>query len=187
VLVPLRLEALFSQVAETWKNVTAQAKLDFRVEMPEPDLVVLADAPGVRRILSILLDNAYKYTPRGGVITLRAVAAGGRAEVSVRDSGVGIDPAYKERVFERFFRAPTNGALSSGSGLGLSLAKSIAERHGTQLWLESSPGLGSCFSFSLERAPTVLKTIHDSPIASGSGSNLPVPSLPGLLHEPVAK
>jgi signal transduction histidine kinase len=187
VLAPLRLETLFSQVDEAWRNVSAQAMLDFRVEMPERDLVVLADAPGIRRILSILLDNACKYTPRGGVIAVRATSAGGRVEISVRDSGVGIDPAYQERVFDRFFRAPTNGPLPSGSGLGLSLAKSIAERHGTQLCLESSPGLGSCFSFSLERASTIPKAIQDSPIASESELNLPERSLTGLLHEPVAK
>jgi signal transduction histidine kinase len=177
VLAPTRLETLFGQVAETWKNATIQAMLDFRVELPESDLVVLADAPGIKRMLSILLDNACKYTPPGGVVTLRADSVGGRAEISVQDSGIGIDPVYKERVFDRFFRVPGNTPLPPGSGLGLSLAKWIAERHGTQLHLESVPEHGSRFSFSLELSRCVQPAIHGSPTTSDSEKKTSVPSL----------
>jgi signal transduction histidine kinase len=183
VLAPIRLDALFFQIAETWKNATIQAMLDFRIETPESDLVVLADISGIRRMLSILLDNACKYTPPGGAVTLRATAAEGRVEISVQDTGVGIDPTYRERVFDRFFRVPTSGALPPGSGLGLSLAKWIAQRHGTQLLLESAPGQGSCFSFSLERAPTVLKAIPDSPMETGSGKMASVFTRASLFHD----
>jgi signal transduction histidine kinase len=168
VLAPIQLAALFRQVSGTWKNATIHAMLDFRVEMPESDLTVLADGPGIRRMLSILLDNACKYTPPGGLITLRANPAGGRIEISVQDSGIGIDPAYKERIFDRFFRVPTNGPLPPGSGLGLSLAMWIAQRHGTTLCLESAAGRGSRFFFSVERSRTLSQSAHDSPDASES-------------------
>jgi len=183
VLAPIRLDALFSQVAETWKNATIQAMLDFRIEMPESDLVVLADISGIRRMLSILLDNACKYTPPGGVVTLRATAAGGHVEIFVQDSGIGIDPAYNERVFDRFFRAPTSGPLPPGSGLGLSLARWIAQRHGTQLCLESAPGHGSCFSFSLERSNRALQPIPDSPMETRSEKVVSAPTRASLFHD----
>ena len=176
VLAPVRLDALFGQVAETWKNTTIQAVLDFRVETPDSDLVVLADAPGIKRMLSILLDNACKYTPPGGSVIMRAAVTGERVEISVRDSGIGIDPMYKERVFDRFFRVPGNAPLHSGSGLGLSLAKWIAERHGTTLQLESRPGGGSRFSFSLERSHSDQWAIRDSLATTESRKQIYAPS-----------
>jgi len=173
VLAPMRLQAILDQVAETWRNATLQAMLDFRVEMPETDLFVLSDASGIRRMLSILLDNACKYTPPGGTVTLRANAIGSRTEISIQDSGIGIDHAYKERIFDRFFRIPTNGPLPSGSGLGLSLAKWIAECHNTELCLESTPGDGSCFSFSLQNSNSAFQ---HSPVASDLRTKLLDPS-----------
>lgn len=162
VLAPLRLEALFCQIARMWQNAATLAMLDFRVKTPKGDLVVLADAQGIKRILAIVLDNACKYTPPGGVVTLSASTVGGRTEISVQDSGIGIDPAYQGRVFDRFFRVPSNTTHPSGSGLGLSLAKWIAERHGTVLQLESKPGHGSRFFFSLENSSTVAQSDCDA-------------------------
>jgi len=176
VLAPTRLQALFSQVAEIWKNATIQAILDFRVEMPESDLYVLADASGIKRMLSILLDNACKYTPPGGTVTLRAHTIAGHTTISVQDSGIGISPAYRERVFDRFFRIPSDAPLPPGSGLGLSLAKWIAECHSTELCLESTPGYGSRFSFSLQNSSPVIHAIHDSEIAPDLRTWLAVPS-----------
>jgi two-component system sensor histidine kinase BaeS len=101
--------------------------------------------------LSILLENAAKSTPPGGSITLTAAQSGTRVFLSVRDTGVGISEEDMPRIFDRFYRAAkTLNTAPRGSGLGLALAKWIAERHGTQLMVESLPGHGSCFSFSLE-------------------------------------
>ncbi len=164
-LAPFRVDVFFHQLATTWKGAMDRAMLDFRVEMPDSDLLLLCDIQGISRLLSILLENASKYTPPGGSVTLRATVAGRRADISVHDTGIGIDPVHRVRIFERFFRIPNAGSGSAGSGLGLSLAKWIAERHGTQLRVESAPGRGSCFFFSLERADTALQAIHDSPLA----------------------
>ena len=172
MLAPIRVEMLFRQVAETWKTAMALAMLKFRVEIPGNDLILLGDAQGIKRLLSILLENATKYTPPGGWVTLCATATREHADISVRDSGIGIDPEFKDRIFDRFFRVATGGPSRAGSGLGLSLAKWIAERHGTQLCVESTPGHGSCFSFSLKKSNTALPAIHDSPVPSGLGIKL---------------
>jgi signal transduction histidine kinase len=151
-LAPIRVNELFGQVVETWKIAMNQALLDFRVDLPEGDLVVLGDSGGVQRLLSILLENASKFTPPGGSVTLCASTQRGRAMLTVRDTGVGIAPEHMPRIFDRFHRAaPACNGAPSGSGLGLSLAKWIAERHGTELSVESKPKCGSNFSFWLER------------------------------------
>jgi heavy metal sensor kinase len=151
-LVPMRVNALFRQVAETWKNAMNQALLDFRVELPADDAVLLGDAQGIPRLLSILLENASKYTPPGGSVLLRAAVEGERVILSVRDTGIGIAPEHRARIFDRFYRAtPAGEPASAGSGLGLALGKWIAERHGAKLCVESEPGCGTCFFFELKR------------------------------------
>jgi signal transduction histidine kinase len=180
---PVRIDEIFREVAGTWKNAMSRAMLDFRVEMQHSDLLVLCDIQGISRLLSILLENASKYTPPGGSVTLKGTIAESRARISVQDTGVGIDPVYMDRIFDRFFRVPTSGSHLSGSGLGLSLAKWIAERHGSALCVASLPGRGSCFSFSLERADAALHAIHDSRLVPKAGSNLSVRSLSDSLHD----
>lgn len=174
-LEPIGLDALFRQAAETWNSAMARALLGFRIEMPDGDLLLLGDTKGISRLLSILLENASKYTPPGGSVTLRAAVNGRCVDISVRDTGIGIDPVYIDRIFERFFRIPNAGAVAAGSGLGLSLAKWIADRHGTHLRVESAPGCGSNFSFSLERADAGLEAVDDAPFESELRMNLSVP------------
>jgi heavy metal sensor kinase len=150
-LRPISVNALFRQACEVWNPAMKKAMLDFRVESQDEDLVVLGDAQGIPRLLSILLENASKYTPPGGAVVLRAAVNGKRVFFSVEDTGIGIAPEHMERIFDRFYRALSeNEPAPAGSGLGLSLAKWIAERHGTQLSVESTVGKGSRFSFSLE-------------------------------------
>jgi two-component system OmpR family sensor kinase len=97
---------------------------------------VRGDADALAILLRNLLDNAIKYTPEGGRIDLVL----GPRSVAVHDSGPGIAPAERARVFERFYRSPD--AAAGGSGLGLTIAQAIAERHGATLQLDSSPRLG---------------------------------------------
>ena len=168
VLAPTRINLLFSQAAETWKSAMNQAMVDFHVEMPEDGLVVLGDAHGIQRLLSILLENACKYTPPGGEVTLSAAADGDRIAFTVRDTGIGIAPEHRLRIFDRFYRAPhASEAFPAGSGLGLALAKWIAERHGTELSVESDSGSGSCFSFSLRRTAVAPPSIHPFCVPTG--------------------
>ena len=104
----------------------------------------------LQRLLTILLDNAVRYTQPGGAVHLRVAREGGRVLFSVEDSGIGIAPEHQPRIFDRFYRVDrTRGAVAGGSGLGLALAKWIAEKHGTGILLESTLGKGSCFGFTL--------------------------------------
>jgi heavy metal sensor kinase len=166
VLAPVRLTPLLRQVAETWKSAMNKEMLDFSTEVPEDEVFLLADAHGIRRLLSILLENASKYTPPGGAVTLAGAVDGKRIVLSVRDTGVGIAPEYRQRIFDRFFRVASAGDTAiAGSGLGLALAQWIAERHGTDLSVDSYPGRGSCFSVPLQRtspAYAAIDSFHDS-------------------------
>jgi heavy metal sensor kinase len=162
-LAPIHINILFSQVAGAWKCAMDQALLDFSVEMTGDDVIVLGDAHGIQRLLSILLENASKYTPPRGSVKLTANTDRERITLSVHDTGTGIDPAHMTKIFDRFYRAtPPGGAVPAGSGLGLSLGKWIAERHGTELSVESEPGRGSIFSFSLKRTDATISVVNAS-------------------------
>lgn len=108
---------------------------------------VRADAPGLHTILLNLLDNAVKYTPPGGRVTLRGQVARSGYEVSVSDTGIGIPEADQARVFERFYRVDkARDRATGGTGLGLSIVKHLVEAHGGRVSLRSAPGEGSTFT-----------------------------------------
>jgi CheY-like chemotaxis protein/anti-sigma regulatory factor (Ser/Thr protein kinase) len=115
--------------------------------------LVYADLDRVVQILTNLVGNACQYTPSGGTIVVSARAAGGEVHIEVRDTGIGIALEDQEHIFERFFRADDPVVQSSsGSGLGLPIVKSLVNMHGGDIWVESEPGVGSTFTFTL---PTV--------------------------------
>jgi heavy metal sensor kinase len=157
---PIRVDELFSQLAAGWTEIMTQSHLDFSVEIEEDNLALLGDRSLLSRLLSILLENACKFTRSGGSVKLFAAATGTHIIVSVEDSGIGIAPEHRPRIFDRFYRVTSAGeGVQAGSGLGLALAKWIAERHGTELSVESNPGCGSCFSFALKRTYSALAGI----------------------------
>ncbi len=158
---------MFCRVNQDWSRIMPLAGLDFRIEADD-DLTALGDAASISRLLSILLDNASKYTPAGGTVVLRCVNEETRLRFSVEDSGIGIAEADLSRIFERFYRGDHRSVRESrGSGLGLALARWIAERHGTELQVKSECGEGSEFSFSLLN---VASNFRDSALYSHSGS-----------------
>ncbi len=114
---------------------------------------VSVDRERVELVLSNLVANALKYTPRGGSVEVTAVEGEGSVRFEVKDSGSGIAPEHHERIFEKFFRV--SGAPSGGVGLGLYLAREIVEAHGGRIGVESAPGLGSRFWFTVPRAGAV--------------------------------
>jgi signal transduction histidine kinase len=107
-----------------------------------------ADEARIVQVLANLLRNAIKFTPDGGRITLRAEGQGGLVRFSVADTGLGIDPALHQRIFDRYWHASA-GARKRGTGLGLSIAKGIVEAHGGKLTVESEAGAGSTFAFTI--------------------------------------
>jgi PAS domain S-box-containing protein len=119
-----------------------------RVEPSVPELQ--GDARRLEQVLSNLIGNAFKFTPRGGQVSLhcRPVAAG--VEFTVSDTGCGIAPPHLEHLFERFWKA--DPASRSGAGLGLAIARGIVDAHGGRIWAESEPGAGSRFHVELPAA-----------------------------------
>jgi signal transduction histidine kinase len=113
-----------------------------------PDVSV--DRERIDLVLSNLVANAIRHTPGGGSVEVTAVEGEGAVRFEVKDTGSGIPPEYRDRVFEKFFRVP--GAPAGGVGLGLYLAREIIEAHGGRIGLESAPGVGSRFWFTVPRA-----------------------------------
>jgi signal transduction histidine kinase len=115
----------------------------------------LGDETRITQIISILFDNAHKYTPERGqlILDLAPATKVGLLQISVADNGVGIAPADRDKLFEPFFRAKS--ALqteANGTGLGLYIARALAQLHGGQLWFESELNRGSTFYLTLPAA-----------------------------------
>ena len=114
-----------------------------------------ADPGQVGRVLVNLLNNAIRHTPPGGVVGIRVGAEkDGRVSFAVHDTGEGIPPSYQTHIFERFAQVP--GATRGGAGLGLSLAQTIIRAHGGEIGVESTPGQGSTFTFTLPADATMV-------------------------------
>jgi two-component system OmpR family sensor kinase len=151
---PVEMDTLLLEVyrqAQAMAAVSAGAVERVTVRLGHEDqALVLGDPDRLRQLLLNLVDNAIKYTPRGGTITLSLYREEGWVRVSVQDTGVGIPPEALPHIFERFFRMPRQGR--KGVGLGLAIARWIAEAHGGRLEVESQVGQGSTFTLWLPEA-----------------------------------
>ena len=133
-----------AQVLAFRKGVRLNLENDF------PSIALNGDEELIKRLILNLLDNAVKYTPKGGEISLGLARQNGNAEIVVRDTGIGIAAADQARVFDRFFRVDKARARAlGGAGLGLSIAQWIVEAHGGEISLLSTPGEGSTFTVVL--------------------------------------
>ncbi len=132
-----------------------QAKeVSLAVNLPRDLPRVWADEDRIAQVLTNLLGNALQYTPAGGRVSVTATHAGGHVEVAVSDTGEGIAAEHLPHLFERFYRVDKSRARASGgSGVGLTIARSLVEAHGGRIWAESAgPGQGSTFRFTLPTA-----------------------------------
>ncbi len=117
---------------------------------PAPDVdIVRGDERRVRQIVFNLLSNAVKFTPAGGSVGVEATRVDGEVQVSVTDTGPGIAPEDQERIFEEFQQTDVGVKQREGTGLGLALSRRLVELHGGRIWVESEPGHGSRFVFTL--------------------------------------
>jgi len=127
--------------------------LNVKAEFQEDSCPVFADPDHIGQVLRNLIDNAIKFTPGGGTISVITRAKDGKARVSVADTGKGIPEEDLPQIWERFYKvekAHTPG--SEGTGLGLSIVQKIIEQHGEDIWVESAPGKGTTFTFTLPLA-----------------------------------
>jgi signal transduction histidine kinase len=112
------------------------------------------DERRVKQVLLNLLSNAVKFTPEGGRIGVSAAPIEGGVQVGVRDTGIGISKENQALLFQAFQQVRAeDGAKREGTGLGLALAKRLVEMHGGHIWVDSEPGKGSTFSFTLAEQP----------------------------------
>jgi signal transduction histidine kinase len=156
---PVDAWELIQTVYQEWVTAAQQLMLDLRMERVVTEdaqvsgpLWIAGDRPALLRLLRILLDNACKFTPAGGAISVIAIQSKDKVLLAVEDTGIGIPEDQHERIFERFYRVGGDMATQrSGSGLGLSLAAWIAEEHNTTIKLRSASGAGSRFELSLKR------------------------------------
>ncbi len=143
----VRIEELVSSVAEALRPQVEANDLSLHVEAAPALPAVLADQEQIGRILTRLLNNARRNTPRGGEIRVTVASRGDDVTVAVADTGRGIPPEYLPQIFDRFVRVP--GTDAEGSGLGLTISKRLIEAHGGQISVQSEPGRGSVFTFTL--------------------------------------
>jgi signal transduction histidine kinase len=154
------LLSLLDHIDEEWTPIANYLGNRFQiVGIPsrESSRAILGDRLALLRLLRILLDNAFKFTPRGGAITITITLSEDNVLLAVEDNGLGIAQEHHTAIFDRFYRvrgdtSPERG----GAGLGLSLAAWIAEQHNTRIAVQSSLGNGACFQISLLLAPLSL-------------------------------
>lgn len=144
------LQDLVNRTVNKFRSQTAKHSLVVDVHPDFPP--VRGDEARLEQVLTNLLTNAIKYSAEGGTIRVSGRALPDAVVITVSDQGIGIAPAEQTRVFDAFYRvddAPTR--RTQGTGLGLYLAKAVVEAHGGHMWVESEPGQGAAFSFSLPR------------------------------------
>lgn len=145
------LELLAQRVVQRFQPQTNQHQ--FSVRFPSDFPTVRGDPMRLEQVLNNLVSNAIKYSPRGGTIRIRGQVYPEEVVVSVSDEGIGIPATEQGRIFDAFYRVEDAQARQVGGvGLGLYLARAIVEAHGGRIWVESEPGKGSTFSFSLPRS-----------------------------------
>jgi signal transduction histidine kinase len=168
LLAPVALDRLAGEAARRWSAASGR---EVRVEAPEP-VAVLADEERLRHALDALVENALNATEADDEVAIAAHVRGGRAVLAVSDTGVGIAPEDRDRIFERFVRG-RHAEGRPGTGLGLPIVQAIARAHRGRIHLESRPGEGATFTMTLgaplpaaRTAPVPAPGAHPAPAGS---------------------
>ena len=146
------LTAIITEVVEDTRPAAGAKDHQIIVRAPEY-LTVWADRQRIGQVVGNLIGNAVKYTPPGGTIEVTVEVKEPWAQVSVRDTGIGISREDQAQLFERFYRTSAGRRIMGGTGLGLAIARSLVELHGGQIWVDSDGDSGSTFFFTLPTRP----------------------------------
>jgi two-component system, chemotaxis family, CheB/CheR fusion protein len=156
----VRLSEIVANALETTRPLLAEAGHSLQVDVPREEIEVPGDSLRLGQVLSNLLANAIRYTPRGGRLTVRARLVLDRLELTVRDNGVGMEPGRIRSMFEMFTQGGDGAGSSQGLGIGLALVKNIVELHGGSVTAKSEgPGRGSEFRIVLPGAHVVAAAV----------------------------
>jgi signal transduction histidine kinase len=154
-ITSINLRALIDELRETMEPLAREKEITLEDNIPADLSLIEADRTKLRRILVNLLSNALKFTRKGGRVQVRAERMEGRVRVSVVDTGVGIAPEDVARLFDKYEQARSRATRGEkGTGLGLYITKQLVELHGGEITVDSTPGYGSTFSFTLPKAAT---------------------------------
>ncbi|MFA6078242.1 MAG: ATP-binding protein [Candidatus Omnitrophota bacterium] len=150
---PLDIKPAAERCVNVLERAAAKKSLAIKVEMPSGLPKALGDEKRLSQVFLNIIDNAIKYTPEKGSITIKAAQIEKFIQVDISDTGIGISEKDLPRIFERFYRVDKARSRElGGTGLGLSIVKHIIQAHNGQVWVQSTPGLGSTVSFTI---PTV--------------------------------
>jgi PAS domain S-box-containing protein len=148
--VPCSILSLAEEVISNLEFRAQEKKISVDLEVAEAVPEVVGDPNRLKQVLMNLVGNAIKYTPEGGQVWVRIGPEDGRLITAVKDTGIGIAARDQKQLFQKFYRVRTEQtAHIEGTGLGLAIVRSIVEHHGGRIWVESEPGKGSTFVFSL--------------------------------------
>ncbi|HEV7215404.1 MAG TPA: HAMP domain-containing sensor histidine kinase [Chloroflexota bacterium] len=148
------LDELVFGVIALMKPLFAEKDQQVELALPAPAPWVLGDFRRLERVVLNLLSNANKFTPVGGQVRVSATVGDEAVTIAVRDTGPGISPEAQAKLWNPFYTARTT---SAGHGLGLPIARGIVEAHGGHIWVESAPGQGSTFAFTLPNEPPLVE------------------------------
>jgi len=147
---PVSLTEVVKDCARAAQVLAVRKGVRLKLENGGTSIALNADEELIKRMILNLLDNAVKYTPEGGEISLALEKHNGNAEIVVRDTGIGLSEMDQQRVFDRFYRVDkARSRALGGAGLGLSIVRTIVEAHGGEITVESTPRHGSTFTVSL--------------------------------------
>ncbi|MBN1123599.1 MAG: HAMP domain-containing protein [Sedimentisphaerales bacterium] len=144
----VQMELIFEKAVAVLKNQAEEKQIELSYHLPDPLPSIEADVNKITWVLTNLISNSLRYTEANGYIRLSAELAGTQIYISVTDNGAGIPYEYQSRVFDKFVQVKTEKILG-GSGLGLAICKEIVRAHGGTIWLDSEPGKGSTFTFTV--------------------------------------
>jgi len=152
VISPVHLHVLAIEAAQRLSGKAGEKGLNVCLRVPSGLPAAMADREMVLQVLSNLLDNAIKFSPHGGTITVAADQCQGKVAMTVTDEGPGIPAEHVPHIFERFYKVDSSRA-QGGTGLGLAIARHIVLAHGGDISVSSEEGRGSSFTFLLPSAP----------------------------------
>jgi heavy metal sensor kinase len=156
---PVDLRLTLRSLISDWRQVASIRNLQFEGDIADSESFVLGDETALRRVINIILDNAFKYTPSPGAIQLSLSQLENHAVVTVRDSGAGIAAEEQSKIFERFYRVDKARSRDlGGAGLGLAIAQWIVQQHKGIIEVDSSPGQGSVFRVKLPLAASPVRS-----------------------------